>query len=217
MQSLGVIFDIDGVLVASYQPHFDSWRAVTRELGAEMTEEQFVETFGWTSREIIAHFWPHLARSPEEIARIDRRKEALYRELISAKFPPMDGAIELIDALAAAGFRLAVGSSGPRENVELTLEKLGRRSMFQAAISGSDVTRGKPDPQIFQLAAEKLGLSPARCLVIEDATAGVAAAKAAGCRCLGLASGPPRDLSAADLVVHSLREVDVELVRQLLT
>jgi len=182
-----------------------------------MTEPQFVATFGWTSREIIRHFWPKLASTSAEVARIDQRKEALYRELISARFPPMDGAVELIDALAAEGFRLAVGSSGPRENVELTLEKLGRRAKFQAAISGSDVTRGKPDPQIFQLAAERLSLPPKRCLVIEDATAGVAAAKAAGAKCLGLASGPPRDLSAADLVVHSLREVNAELVRQLLS
>jgi len=64
MQSLGVIFDIDGVLAASNQPHFESWRAVTLEFGSEMTEGQFVATFGWTSREIIAHFWPQLAQSP---------------------------------------------------------------------------------------------------------------------------------------------------------
>jgi beta-phosphoglucomutase len=217
MADLGVIFDIDGVLVASYQPHFESWRAITRELGSEMTEAQFVETFGWTSREIIRHFWPQLASSPAEVARIDQRKEALYRELIRAHFPPMDGAVELIDALAADGFRLAVGSSGPRENVELTVEKLGRRGKFQAAISGSDVTRGKPDPQIFQLAAQRLNLPPEHCLVIEDAPAGVAAAKAAGAKCLGLAGGPPRDLSAADLVVHSLREVDSGLVKRLLS
>jgi beta-phosphoglucomutase len=216
MPERGVIFDIDGVLVDSYGPHFESWRAVTREMGSEMTEEQFVATFGWTSREIIAHFWPKLARSPEEVARIDRRKEALFRTLIAAHFPPMDGAVELIDALAAAGFALAVGSSGPRENVALTLERLGRRDKFQAAISGSDVTRGKPDPQIFTLAAHRLNLPPARCLVVEDATAGAIAAKAAGAKCLGLASGPPRDLSAADFVVSSLREVDVALVRRLL-
>jgi len=128
----------------------------------------------------------------------------------------MEGACDLVDALAAAGFCLAVGSSGPRENVELSPENLGRQGKFLAAISGSDVTRGKPDPQIFRLAVERLGLAPARCLVSEDAPAGVAAAKAAGCRCLGLAGGPPRDLSAADMIVHSLREVDVEPVRRLL-
>ena len=217
MLELGVIFDIDGVLVDSYEPHFESWRAVTRELGAEMTETQFVETFGWTSREIIARYWAGLAPTAADVGRIDRRKEALYRELIAERFPAMEGALGLIDALAAAGFRLAVGSSGPRENVELVLDKLGRRDKIQAAISGSDVTRGKPDPQIFQLAAQRLNLLPAKCLVIEDAPAGVAAAKAASCRCLALAAGPPRNLSAADHVVPTLRDVSVALVRQLLT
>jgi beta-phosphoglucomutase len=214
----GVIFDVDGVLVDSSRAHFESWRRLGRELGFAMSEDQFVATFGRTSREIIREFWPGLATSDEKVRQLDDRKEALFREIIDADFPAMDGAVGLIDALSAAGFRLAVGSSGPPENVSLVLEKLGRREKFVSVVTGRDVTRGKPDPQVFQLAAERLGLAPARCVVVEDAPAGVAAAKAAGARCLGLASAG-RDsaaLSAADRVVQCLREVSADEVRRLL-
>ena len=218
VEKLGVIFDMDGVLVDSYAAHWESWRQLGREVGFEMTEQQFVVTFGRTSREVIAESWPDLARSGEQIAALDRRKEDLFREILAADFPAMDGARELIDALAAAGFALALGSSGPPENVELVLEKLGRRSRFMAIVTGTDVTRGKPDPQVFLLAAERIALPTRRCLVIEDAPAGVAAAKAAGMKCLGLASTgrDPAELAAADRVVNSLRDVTADVISALL-
>jgi beta-phosphoglucomutase len=209
---------MDGVLVDSYAAHWESWRRLGRKVGFEMTEEQFVVTFGRTSREVIARSWPHLARTAADVAALDRRKEALFREILAADFPAMDGAAELIDALAAAGFALALGSSGPPENVDLVLEKLGRRERFAAVVTGMDVTRGKPDPQVFLLAAERMAALPSRCLVIEDAPAGVAAAKAAGMKCLGLASTghDPAELAAADRVVRSLREVTASAVSGLL-
>ena len=215
---LGVIFDVDGVLVDSYQAHFQSWRRLGREIGVQMSEQQFVATFGRTSREVIRESWPQLATSDARVAQIDDRKEELFREIIAADFPAMEGAVELIDALAAVDFALAVGSSGPPENVGLVLDKLGRRDKFQAVVTGRDVTRGKPDPQVFLLASERLGLPPGRCVVVEDAPAGVAAAKSAGAKCLGLASAG-RDsalLAAADRVVSSLRGVGPDDIHRLL-
>jgi beta-phosphoglucomutase len=211
-EPLGVIFDVDGVLIDSYAAHFESWRRLGREVGFEMSEQQFVQTFGRTSREVIREFLPLLATSADRVAALDDRKEELYREIIAADFPAMDGAGELIDALSAAGFRLAVGSSGPPPNVQLVLDHLARRDKFRGVVTGVDVTRGKPDPQVFLLAAERLGLSPARCVVVEDAPAGVAAAKAAGARCLGLASSghDPAELAAADRIVRSLCDVGPE-------
>jgi beta-phosphoglucomutase len=208
-ERMGVIFDMDGVLVDSYAAHWESWRRLGQVEGFEMTERQFVATFGRTSREAIEEFLPHLATSAAQVAALDRHKEELFRAILAADFPAMDGAVALIDALAAAGFVLALGSSGPPENVSLVLEKLGRGDRFAAVITGMDVTRGKPDPQVFLLAAERIGLPPARCLVVEDAPAGVAAAKAAGMNCLGLASTGrnPAVLAAADRVVRSLRDV----------
>jgi beta-phosphoglucomutase len=215
---LGVIFDVDGVLVDSYQAHFDSWLLVGRERGMEMTHEQFVATFGRTSREVIRQLWGDLISDDVEIANVDNRKEALFRELMRLQFPAMDGAVQLIDQLNAAGFRLAVGSSGPPENVELVLDALQRRSAFRGVITGRDVTRGKPDPQVFMLGAERLGLPLANCVVVEDAPAGITAAHAAGMACVGLAStGRTREaLHEADLIVDSLRELDVTRIERLL-
>src|SRR5258708_5661322 len=122
--ALGVIFDMDGVLVDSYQAHWESWHFMADELGKGLTEEQFVSTFGRTSREIIAEHWGANALSPQEIAEFDHRKEALYREIVNRNFPAMDGARDLIRELHGAGFRLAVGSSGPPENVALAVERL---------------------------------------------------------------------------------------------
>src|SRR5262249_31952747 len=150
---------------------------MAREHGLAITEDEFASTFGQTSREIIAGFWgPHLDAAEAEA--LDARKEAIYRDLIRARFPAMDGAVALIDALAADGFLPAVGSSGPPQNIALTLDLLGVAARFRAMVSGRDVTRGKPDPQVFLLAAERLGVPAGRSIVVEDAPVGIAAARA---------------------------------------
>ena len=213
-----VIFDVDGVLVDSYDAHFRSWRDVLREHGFDMTEAEFARTFGRTSREIIGQFWGDAVDDADARA-IDDHKEALYRDLVRDEFPAMDGAVALIDALATAGFALAVGSSAPPENVLLTLDGLGRRDAFAAIVTGRDVTRGKPDPQVFQLAAERLGVQPACCAVVEDAPAGVRAAAAAGMANVALLGTAPRELlleAGARLTVESLRELTPDVFVRLI-
>lgn len=215
MADRAVIFDVDGVLVDSYQAHFESWRDLAELSGITFTESQFAETFGRTSRDIIAHFWPG-DLDETTIHQMDDRKEALYREIVAVDFPAMDGAAELIDALCVAGFALAVGSSGPPANVLLALDKLGKRELIGATITGRDVTRGKPDPQVFELGAERLGIHPSRCVVIEDAPAGIEAAHRAGMAAIGLAStGRTVDelqQAGATLVLTTLRDLTVERV-----
>ena len=212
------IFDMDGVLVDTYHAHFQSWLEVARSAGLTFTEEQFAPTFGRTSREIIAKFWGPQLTNEAEIAALDAQKEAAFRRIISRDFPAMPGAGKLLADLRAAGFALAIGSSGPPENVALVLEKLCAGSLFGAVVTGMDVTRGKPDPQVFLLAAQRLGVPPARCVVIEDAAPGVDAAHAAGMRCVGLVSTgrTAEELSAADMVVFSLAELSPELLRRLI-
>jgi beta-phosphoglucomutase len=213
-----VIFDVDGVLVDSYDAHFRSWRDVLAEHGLALDEAGFAQTFGRTSREIIAKMWGDGVDDARARA-IDDRKEALYRDIVRDAFPAMAGAVALIDALLAAGFVLGVGSSAPPANVELTLACLGRGAAFSAIVTGRDVTRGKPDPQVFLLAAERLGVAPAQCVVIEDAPAGVRAAVAAGMASVALLGTAPAETLAeagARLTVGSLDELSPAVLARLL-
>jgi beta-phosphoglucomutase len=214
---LAVIFDVDGVLTDSYQPHFRSWVRMFGEQGIEFTEDAFRRTFGRTNRDILTTLYPGQL-SDEQLRRWGERKELLYREIIAHEFEPMPGAIELVDALHAADFKLGVGSSGPPENIRLTLDKMVRAAKIDAVVTGADVTRGKPDPQVFLLAAERLGVPPARCAVVEDAPQGIEAANRAGMTSIALTGTATGDeLAHARLVVDRLSELTPERIAGLVT
>jgi len=217
MNDSAVVFDMDGVLVDSYRPHFESWREMAQEHGVDMTEEQFASCFGRTTREIIVSLWgDHV--TDEDVPMWDERKEEAYRRILAEDFPEMDGAHELLTALHSAGFKLAIGSSGPPENVAAVIEHLPAGDLFDAAVNSTDVTHGKPHPEVFLKAAEKLGVAPARCAVVEDAPAGVEAARRAGMAAIAITGTAPRDTLAAraDLVVDSLRQLTPETIAQLI-
>jgi beta-phosphoglucomutase len=212
---MAVIFDVDGVLVDSYHAHCESWGKLATHHGLRVSESQFAAVFGRTSREIIAELWHDQRLTSGKIAELDAEKEAIYRAIVAERFPAMDGAPELIHALDDAGFALAVGSSGPPENIFLTLDRLGVRVLISVVVTGLDVERGKPDPQVFLLAAGRLGIAPSRCAVVEDAPAGIAAANAGGMTSIALVSTghSPESLAAAHLRVQSLRELTPQRIR----
>jgi beta-phosphoglucomutase len=210
----GIIFDMDGVLVDSARPHLRSWQLVARELGRDVTDEQFRETFGRQNRDIVPLLFG--CHDDESVQRVSNRKEQLYRDLIRNDIPAVDGAADLVRDCRRSGFRLAVGSSGPPENVDLVLDGMGIRGFFDAVITARQVTRGKPDPQVFQLAASALDLPPQRCAVIEDAPSGIDAALAAGATAIALAGTHPLEtLQRARVVVTSLRQLSPDSIRQL--
>lgn len=212
-----IIFDMDGVLIDTHQAHYESWLVMTEEAGLSFSYEDFRRTFGRTSREIIVHFWGETGLSDADVARMDDAKEVAFRRIIKADFPAMPHARELLKELHEAGFAMAVGSSGPPENVQLVVDQFDARDLFGALVTATDVTEGKPDPQVFQIAAERLGVPPERCVVIEDAVHGVEAAHRAGMTAVGLAADQEafEALSAADLVVDSLDKLSAEKLREL--
>ncbi len=211
----GVIFDMDGVLVDSYKPHLRSWCLLAEEAGFTVTEEQFAATFGKTSREIIRGTFG--VTEPSEVRRLDDRKESLYRDLIRGAVPAMPGAMSLVKRLHEAGIPIAVGSSAPPENVELVCEQLGLNPFLSGKVTGRDVQRGKPDPQVFEIAAYQIGVSPAACVVVEDAPVGIEAARRAGMRVIGLVgTHPAKALSSTDRVIERLDELDIESLQALI-
>lgn len=213
-QPYAVIFDMDGVLVDSYEAHYQSWARVADQQGRTITRDQFAQTFGRTSREVIAQLWSDGQYTADEIMALDQAKEALYRDILRADFPAMEGVGRLLDRLDAAGIRMAVGSSGPAENVATTIQLLTGGHRLRQFVTGDDVTRGKPDPQVFLLASERLGVPPPRCVVVEDAPAGIAAAHAAGMMAIGLVSTgrTAEELREADWVVAHLDELSAERI-----
>ena len=213
--ALGVIFDMDGVLVDSSAAHFEAFKAMGLKVGSEFTWEFFQRIFGLHNDEIFPLWLGPLSRA--EVLALAREKEALYRKLAPEFVRPIPGVLDLIDALAVAGFRLAVGSSGPRENVEMAQDILGRREVFATTVSGDDVKHGKPAPDIFLRAARELALEASQCLVIEDALAGIAAALAAQMRVVAIATSLPlAKLSDATFAVQEMRELSPDVIRKIL-
>ncbi len=211
----GVIFDMDGVLIDSYNAHFLSWKRALNKYGLSITEYQFSSTFGQTNKDILSKLFPQL--DPREYAVIEEEKEKIFREIIKDDFPEMDGASELIDAIYNMGGLIGIGSSAPLENIKTVLELLPTGNYFRVIISGNDISYGKPDPEIFLKVAEKLGLYPNKCIVIEDSPSGVKAGKLAGCTVIGLVGTVSKEeLKDADVVIYSLRDLSPKLLRNIL-
>jgi len=214
----GVIFDMDGVLVDSASAHLESWILLGKKHGIPVPHDVFHGSFGRSGRDIIRFLWGDDVKEEEIHDRV-AEKEALYRRLIRGKAPLMNGVRDVVHDLHGAGYLLAVGTSGPRENVELILGEAGIAGCFATTVNGFDVEHGKPAPDIFLKAAERLGLEPGQCLVVEDAPVGVQASVAAGIRAVGLAGMHSekalRD-SGASQVVNRLTAVTPDLVAALL-
>lgn len=205
---IGVIFDMDGVLVDSARPHLTSWQQLAEEIGGRVTEAQFAATFGRQNQDIIPQLFGKV--TPARLKSLSDRKEEIYRDLVRADPPIVAGAVGLVRSLYDAGAALAVGSSGPLANIELVLNAMAVRGLVDVIVSGDDVTRGKPDPQVFALACERLGLPPDRCVVVEDAPVGVEAARAAGTRSVAvLMHHPARAFDGANLIVSRLADLSV--------
>ncbi len=205
------IFDHDGVLVDTLELHQAAWVEYGRRSGLPITAEFIHQTFGMTNPSILRKLMGNEI-SDVEIARHSALKEECYREIAAGKIVLMDGVRAVLDALTDHGVLLAIGSSGVRENIELTVRECGLEGRFAEITALEDITRGKPDPQIFLIAASRCGVAPAHTVVFEDAPVGIQAAKAGGMYAVGVANSHPAPRlwdASADEVVPSLVGYDV--------
>jgi HAD superfamily hydrolase (TIGR01509 family) len=215
----GVLFDWDGVVIDSSAQHERSWELLAAEKGLSLPVGHFKAGFGKKNEVIIPGMgWGDDPRVVKELA---DRKESLYRELVATDgVLVLPGARELLTALQEAGIPRAVGSSTPRENLSALFMLTGLDALFDAVVCGSDVTHGKPDPEVFLKGASHLGLPPGRCLVIEDAFVGFEAARRGGMKVLGVATTNPieslTDSGQCDLAVTSLVEVNPVILGRLM-
>jgi beta-phosphoglucomutase family hydrolase len=212
----GVLFDWDGVVIDSSAQHERSWEILAAEISKPLPVGHFKAGFGKKNQVIIPEIlrW---ATDPAEVNRLADRKETIYRELVRQDgVHILPGARELLAALKEAGIPRAIASSTPRENLESIFAATGLDQWFDAVVCGDDVVNGKPAPDIFLLAAEKLGLAPSDCVVIEDAHAGIEAARRAKMPVLGVATTHPVPLlSKATAAVQSLVGITPGFLRSL--
>jgi HAD superfamily hydrolase (TIGR01509 family) len=187
VQIQGVIFDMDGVLCDSEE--FICKAAIqmfAERYGVAAQPEDFLPFVGAGENRYVggvAEKYGVALTMPDDKV----RTYEIYLEIIQGALPPLPGAVEFVHGLKARGMRVAVASAADRMKVEGNLAAIGLGEHdFDAVVTGSDVTRHKPDPQCFLMAAERIGIAPAHCLVVEDAHNGVLAAKAAGMKCLGI-------------------------------
>jgi beta-phosphoglucomutase len=221
IQQYAVLWDVDGTLVDTAELHFAAWLELCKELGRPFTRGDFAATFGKRNPEILTFLFGN-DLDERRIADLAFQKEEIYKLAARRGVTLLPGVGALLAAFHAAGVPQAIASSAPRGNVNLILELTQTAPFFQAIVSFEDTTLGKPDPQVFLLAADRLQRPASRCVVFEDAVAGVQAAKAAGMKCVAVSfvgHHPVEKLqqAGAHLVVQSLEGLTPEQVFQLFT
>jgi beta-phosphoglucomutase family hydrolase len=208
------IFDMDGTIVDNMAFHTKSWLAFFERRGHTLDADEFFRaTAGRQGHEIMSTYFGK-QMTKEESAALDFEKESLYRELYAPHLAAVNGFEDFIARAKSAGVKLAVATAAPNENIDFTLDGLDLRKQFDAIAGAADVARGKPNPDVFLLAAERAGALPANSIVFEDAPLGVEAARRAGMRAVVLTTTLPAEAFAEfDNVIAMARdfsELDVE-------
>jgi beta-phosphoglucomutase len=181
------IFDMDGVIVDNHQWHFEAWFEFGRRHGLNISQEEFSRYFGSTNHLVLKSLFGDTI-SEQEITSMGNEKEAIYRELYRPFIKPVDGLPLFLQNASDRGIPMALATSAPFENVKFTLDATGLERYFKVITDSSMVSRGKPDPQVYQITAAKLGVQPSECIVFEDSVPGILSAKRAGMRVIGVAT-----------------------------
>lgn len=213
--SKGFIFDLDGVIVDTAKYHYEAWKSLAQQFGYDFTpqdNEHFKGVSRVKSLELLLEMAQYKA-TPEQKDRWLSEKNTAYLALISHMNDKeiLPGIPQILDLLQRQGNLIALGSAS--KNAEPILEKVGLLSYFNTLVDGNSVSKAKPDPEVFLKAAQQLGLPPEDCVVLEDAKAGVAAAKAAGMQCIGV--GDATILKLADYCFETPAAIPLSLIKEL--
>ena len=215
----GLLFDMDGTLVDNLAYHFAAFDAYAKREGFTLLEPMSLKFNGMHSDAIFTKILSEDVVAEYGLDRLHREKEEVYREMYRPHIKPIAGLMELLNEAKKAGVKCAIGSSGCRENVEMIIEALGIADLIDGSISGSDVTHGKPHPEIFTKAHELLGLKAEECVVVEDAVNGILAGVAAGCKCIAVTTTSSAETLTevgASMCFADYSTVTIEMLKRLI-
>lgn len=217
MNEIGLIFDMDGVLIENHEYHYKAWQKTASKYGTDFDEAFYREHMnGRTLAKLMDVVFPGNNFTKEQSNAIGQEKEAVYRELYGSYRKPASGLITFLEAAKSLGIPMAVGTSAPVENVTFTLDDLDLRKYFVGVVDASMVSHGKPDPEVYLKCAAMLQRNPSKCIVFEDAVSGIEAGKRAGAKVIGLATSHERHELDADLVFDTFETITIDHVKQLL-
>ena len=187
MKIKGAIFDMDGVVVDNHKYHFKAWMEFSQKYQFELNDQIYREKFnGKTNTDLFKMIFKNPTES--EMQKYADEKEGLYKELYFQDMKPHTGLLDFLQYLQKQRIKIALGTSAPPTNVDFVLDNLKLRQFFEVIVDGTQVEKGKPDPQVYQLCAMRLGLRPEDCVVYEDSLAGLESGKRAGCMIVAVAT-----------------------------
>lgn len=206
-----IIFDMDGVLLDSEKLYLDMNQTFFKTLGADISIEEHQTFVGISATKMWSYIKEkfNLSQSVDELKNLE--KELKHKTLIETNIVPTDGVIKFLEFLKRNNYTITIASSGLKKNIDLILEKLKIGHYFDFIVSGEQVVKGKPEPDIFLKVAGHYGKKPDDCIVVEDSTNGVTAAKAAGMFCIGYynPNSGNQDLSRADVIIDSFKSEEL--------
>ncbi|HEY1017903.1 MAG TPA: HAD family phosphatase [Sediminibacterium sp.] len=217
MPPFAIAFDLDGTLIDNNQFHFITWQEFYRKRNRELTMDEYKACFnGRTMTDCVKYVFQQPDMPTEEIERYTNEKESLYREIYAAHIKPIPGLLALLELLDREQIPMVIATSGIQDNIDFLFSHIPIKQYFKRVIKGSDITHGKPHPEMYQLAAKELGLPAGKCIAFEDATVGITSAGAAGMKVVALTTThTPEELAGADWIVKDYEGIRMEQLRQL--
>jgi beta-phosphoglucomutase len=203
-----IIFDMDGVLIDSYQMHKKAWNTIAKEIGFQLNDKEFKKLFGLTSYEGVRTVKELKHLSDNELNDFIDRVDSTFREMFRHGVQLIDGSIDFVKLIKQKRYPIAIATSAPRENVKSFLGEVRVFNLFNVVVSGDDVHKGKPDPEIYLRTASLLQTDPKECLVFEDSLMGIESAKKAGMTCIAISSTHEKSqLKEADFVIDKFEDI----------
>ena len=210
-----VLFDLDGVLIDSKEFHYKAWKKFWDRRGIKHTKKDFMKSFGMPNTEIFKEYFGKI--NEEAIHKMSEEKEESYRQAAKGKLKVYPGSRKLLISLRKSHFKVALATSSPKSNIPFIMKETKFKGLFHAIINGSDIKKGKPNPEIFLKAAKKLKVMPKHCLVVEDSNHGLLAAKQARMRSIGVATSMKKSkIKYANLVIKDVSKISVSVIRGVL-
>ncbi|MGJ1268083.1 HAD family hydrolase [Sphingobacterium spiritivorum] len=217
MSQYAVIFDMDGVICHTNPYHAKAFEAFFNKYNIESSEQEFQDhMYGKHNSYIMSYFFKRPVEG-EELLRLEFEKEDMFRQIYKSEIMPIARFPEFLDELKQEGFKTAVATSAPKANLDLIVEGLQFGPKMESMLSSENVTKHKPDPQVYLLTAERLGIDPSQCLVFEDSYSGISAALNAGMKVVGVLSSHTREqLPPCDAYISDYTEITAQKVKELI-